>query len=317
MKSRLSLLSSAIGVFLFLLAIWTLHAQIRGNSAADFFRALEQIPTERILLAVLLTFLTYAMLTMYDVLGFVIIKKHLPYRSIALTSFVGYALGISLGFSALTSGSVRWRFYSSHGVSSVQVLQVIALASLTFWLGFCSVGAFFFLLFPPAPPQGLPFPFPVGRPLGVIALLLLASYLLWSALSHNRTIKIRQRIFSCPPFPLTLAQVLVGSTEWILAPTIAYVLLPHALHLPYAHFLGIFLIAQVSGTLSQVPGGLGVLETVTLALLPRGVHIPSILASLLVYRLLYNLLPLMLATAIMGTRELLPPLVRRHRRKTA
>jgi len=157
MKSRLSLISSAVGIFLFLLAIWTLHGQIRGNTVADFIRALDQIPVQRILLAVLLTLLAYVMLTTYDVLAFVIIKKRLPYRSIALTSFVGYALGISLGFSALTTGSVRWRFYSSRGVSSVQVLQVVALSSLTFWLGFCSVGAFFFLLFPPTPPATVAF----------------------------------------------------------------------------------------------------------------------------------------------------------------
>ena len=48
--------------------------------------------------------------------------------------------------------------------------------------------------------------------------------------------------------------------------------------------LGLFLFAQLSGLVSQVPGGLGVFETVIVLLLSSRIPVSNILASLLVYR---------------------------------
>jgi phosphatidylglycerol lysyltransferase len=98
-------------------------------------------------------------------------------------------------------------------------------------------------------------------------------------------------------------QLLVGSLDWILACSVLYVLLPEQSQLSFLQFLGIYLLAQVIALISHVPGGLGVFESMILLLAPN-LPADALLSSLLVYRGIYYLLPLALATALLGGKEL-------------
>ena len=75
--------------------------------------------------------------------------------------------------------------------------------------------------------------------------------------------------------------------------------------LSYLHFLGIYLLAQLAGLVSQIPGGLGVFETVMLTFLTPTVPAAAVLAALFTYRGLYYFLPFVFAAVLLGTHELL------------
>lgn len=81
-------------------------------------------------------------------------------------------------------------------------------------------------------------------------------------------------------------------------------LLPDTSAVTYPGFLAVFLLAQTIGLLSQVPGGLGVLESLIVLFLSSAIPASKILAALLLYRLIYYLLPLTVAIAMLGIHEL-------------
>src|SRR5207248_7764969 len=118
----------------------------------------------------------------YDALSLRYVGRVLSYRRIARASFISYAVSHNLGFAWLTGGSVRYRLYSSWGLSALEVTKVVAFAGATFWLGFLAVGGLSFLLQPLPIPEGLHAPFATARPLGLICPGLPALYLGPSAL---------------------------------------------------------------------------------------------------------------------------------------
>lgn len=64
---------------------------------------------------------------------------------------------------------------------------------------------------------------------------------------------------------------------------------------PFAAFLLVYLLALAAGVLSHVPGGVGVFEAVLLAAFAGQLGAAPLAAALLLYRLIYVVLPLLLA----------------------
>src|SRR4051794_2473032 len=147
-----------IGVCLFVAALWVLHHELRQYHYHEVMRHLEALSAVRFLLALVLTVLSYLVLTGYDLLSFRYIHHPLPYRKIALASFVGYAFSHSIGLAVLTSGSIRYRFHSSWGLSTTEITNVVAFNGLTFCLGFLTLAGLVFLLEPLALPAALHLP---------------------------------------------------------------------------------------------------------------------------------------------------------------
>src|SRR6202049_5083131 len=123
-------------VLLFAGALWLLHRELAGFRYRDVMMFLRTLPRSRVLLAVLFTALGYAAMTGYDTLAFRNIRDPLPYRRIALASFVGYAFSNSLGHPLFTGTPIRARLYSGWGLSALQVTRIVVVCFLTFWVGF-------------------------------------------------------------------------------------------------------------------------------------------------------------------------------------
>jgi phosphatidylglycerol lysyltransferase len=79
-------------------------------------------------------------------------------------------------------------------------------------------------------------------------------------------------------------------------------LLPVSAHVRYVTFLGVYAAAVIAGIISHVPGGVGVFEAVILLTLP-GVPTDALLGSLLAYRAVYYLVPLVFGTLLFGSKE--------------
>ncbi len=303
-KRSLHRLIPVIGIALVGLALWVLSAELREYHYRDVVLAVESLPTSSILLAILFTALSYLALTGYETLAFRYIQKELEYRKVALASFIGYAFSHNLGFSMLTGGSVRYRLYSVWGLSAVEITKIVAFCGLTLWVGFFAIGGVSFLIEPLSIPGLLHLPFGSVRVLGVVLLAGVAGYLLLTIFVRKR-LQIGEWGVSLPAPGLSIAQLIVSSADWALAGGVLYMLLPASMPLSYPGFLGLFLLGQIAGVVSQVPGGVGVFESIIVVLLAPALPASSVLGSLLVYRGIYYLLPLAVAASLLAFHEML------------
>ena len=278
--------------------------ELRQYQIGEILYTLSAIPKHDVVLAVGLTLLSCIVFTGYDTLAVLYIRYPLPYCKTALAAITSIPISNSIGFALLSGGAIRYRFYTSWGLSAAKIAQVIAFCSLTFWLGLFAVGGVMFLLEPVAVPTLLHLPFKSVHPIGVLFLSAIAAYLLWNTCSDRRPLKIRNWTVPHLPVHLCLAQIVISSVDWTLAATVLYVLLPSTPSLSYSAFFGVYLFAQLAGVVSNVPGGLGIFETVILLLLSASIPSNILFGALLAYRAIYYLLPLSIAMLLLGIYEL-------------
>ncbi len=295
--------SSLFGLLLLVLSLWAIANELHQYNYRDIVNSLAAIPKSRLSWAIWLTALGYLVMIGYDMLGFNYINRSLSWNKIAFTNFISSAFSNTIGFALLTGSAIRYRFYASWGVSAVAIAQVIAFANFTFWLGMFAVAGLLFLINPLKIPTQLHLPFATVRPIGVIFLLLVAVYLLGSIFIKQPLI-IRGHEFRFPSFNISLAQIAISSFDWILAAAVLYALLPSNISLSYLDFLGIYLLAMFAGVVSNVPGGLGVFETIILLILSSKVSAAAVLGSMLAYRGVYYFLPLLVAAGLLGLYEI-------------
>jgi phosphatidylglycerol lysyltransferase len=297
-------LGPLFGLLFFVVALWVLHHELQEYHYRDVVRHVEELPAGRLFFALVLTVMSYFLLTGYDALALRYIRHPLAYGKIALASFIGYAFSHTMGFSLLSGGSVRYRLYSTWGLSAGEIATVVAFNGLTFWLGILTLGGVVFLWEPLVIPSSLRLPFASIRGLGVVFLILVGGYLLFSAL-RKTPLRIREWNIPLPPLRLAASQVALSSLDWALAASVLYVMLPPTATLSYPGFLGTFILAQITGVMSQVPGGLGVFETVVLLLLSPQFPALTILGALIAYRGVYYLFPFGVASVLLGVYEIL------------
>jgi len=301
---RKSLLHNAgylISLVLFVVAILVLHHELRHYHLRDILSELRAVRLTFLGLAVLLTFLDYWVLTAYDSLALRYIRHHMGYPKTALASFIGYVF--SHNMTIVGGSTARYRIYSALGVSAGQVARLVIFCGLTFWLGFFAIGGIVFISEPREIPAALHIPFATVRPVGMIFIAVVAAYLIVIAL-RRRPLTIRGWEFAIPSVPISVGQIAIASLDWLLACGVLYALLPAAAKLTYIKFVGIFMLAQAAGLLSYVPGGLGIFETVILLLLSDRLEKPAIVSCLVLYRLIYYLLPFAVGTTLLVVHEL-------------
>src|SRR5204863_4208991 len=161
---------------LFAIALRVLEDTLARYHYRDVITYLSSLPIDQVILSIVLTLLGYLVMTGYDTLAFEYIGHPLPYRKVALASFIGYAFNNNVGLSGLVGGSLRYRLYNAWRLNGVDIARVIAFCTMTFWLGFVILGGFFFLAMPPAVPATLHVPFNSVRILGAGLLLLAIAY---------------------------------------------------------------------------------------------------------------------------------------------
>jgi phosphatidylglycerol lysyltransferase len=291
-----------LSVVLLCLALWAVHAMASEVTYRQIAGYVHALPNSDIALAVLLTAAGYVVMTLYDWFGLASVGRRLPARRVGLISFISYAFSNALGMSLLVSGSIRYRFYVQAGLSTGEVARVVLYTTLSFWLGLAALTGVTLLLVP-IPPEvplsGLRLP---------LAIVLVLVPLAWFgvAVAVRRPVRIWRWAINTPTPVVAARQILTGALDWGLAAGVLYVLMPEAISGGFGHFLAIFVVAQMAGLISHVPGGLGVFEAVMLAGFGatgnHGLEAP-ILGSLAAFRLVYYLLPLCVATVMVIWRE--------------
>jgi phosphatidylglycerol lysyltransferase len=268
----------------------------------DIRAAIHAIPASGLLLALGLTAVSYLTLTLYDMLALRVIGRPLPWRTAALASFTSYTLSHNLGLSLLTGGSARYRVYSAAGLSAGDTARVVAIASMTFWMGVFTLAGAMLAFADHAPgieALGLASTWARITGFGILAGIGCAILL---AGPHGRTVRWRRWSLPLPGRGLMLAQIGVSGVDLVAASAALFVLVPgiHGDAWP-AFFIG-YTIAIIAVLVSHVPGGVGIFEAVMIAALPVS-NRPGLVAALLAYRLVYYLLPLALGAVLVAAQE--------------
>ena len=293
-----ALLPVLIGVVLFGFAIWFIHRELAKLDLHTILAQISLMSPHLILLAVAATAGSYLSLTGYDWLALRWIKRPFRYPRVALASFISYALANNVGFGMLSGGAVRYKLYGGWGLNAVEVAKVIGCVALTTTLGMSSIMGL------AAIGEGQRLVNLVGLsawfgPLfGALVLLIPLLWLGLAALKKGELNWRGQRI-TVPSLTLTASQISVSLIDHTFAALALYVLLPEALGFGLVGFLGLFVIANTIGLISHVPGGVGVFDAVILLAVPQESQ-ASTVAALVIYRIIYYLLPLSLAGILLA-----------------
>jgi len=256
--------------------------------------------------ALALTIASYVCLTGYDLLAVRSLGIRLPYRRAALAAVIAYGLGHNLSIGALTSAAARQRVYSRDGLSVRDVAGIAVFCGVTTAMGVATLAGLSLLIHPSSSQLLLGTQAAWLRVIGAALLASVALYLLW-AIRGERPVELFRVQLRPAGMRVALAQWIVAGADFAFAAAALWVLLPDDSRLGLAPFMGLYAIAVIAGLISQVPGGLGVFEAVLLAGLgsvPSG----ALLGTLLVYRLIYYVLPLIVAAALLVLTEFGKPL---------
>ena len=256
------------------------------------------IPAEGYLLAALSTLCAYWALAWYDRIALLHLKreKGISWLFITVCSFVTYAISHNIGGSVFSGGMVRYRAYTSKGLSAAEVAVLVALCSFTFAFGTILLGGLCLIIEPeivrPLAPIGDGWVRLVGA--GMVAFCLLYTLGAWLKL---RPLEIRGFRLEYPALAIVWRQWLAAPLELLGAAGIIYFALPEAGNPGFLVVLGAFLLSFSAGLLFQVPGGIGVMEAVFLKVMP-GIPAAEVFAALLVWRLFYLLIPLAMSIPV-------------------
>ncbi|MDR2351183.1 MAG: phosphatidylglycerol lysyltransferase domain-containing protein, partial [Endomicrobium sp.] len=302
MKKWIKIVLVPLGFFIFMGALVLLHNQLKNLSYADVINALKAIPTAKIAIALCLASLYYLVSGSYDIVAFKFIDTKVPIKpkDIIFTCFISNVLANNIGYSMLFGGSIRYRLYSLYNVSMIDVTKVLLFSSATIWLGLLAVGGIVFTFAPVS--LGSIFNLNIStRIIGLISIAILILYVLLSII-HSNPRKIFKWTISFPNIKIVTAQVLLATSDWLIASLILFVLMPEG-YISYFALIKIFLVSQFLVIISQVPGGMGVLETSITLLMPNSANNHGVISALLAYRAVFYFFPLLIALVMLGAFE--------------
>ncbi|MFI5178190.1 MAG: bifunctional lysylphosphatidylglycerol flippase/synthetase MprF [Vicinamibacterales bacterium] len=293
-------LATLLGAVLFLAALFVLHRELQDLTLADLANSLGRLPNPALALALLLTAVNYAVLTGYDQLAFIYLGRMFPRWQISMASFVGYAIANNVGFAVLSGTAARYRFYSRWGLSAGEISRIVIFYSGTFWLGLLVLGGWSLLASPPPGLATLP-EFRFAVPLGVLLLGVSTAYGVATLVARG-PLKVFGIEFRLPTPTLAAAQFVLSIVDWGLAVAVFWVLLPEP-RPPFTQTVSAFVGAQVLGLITNVPGGLFVFEGTMIGLMSAAVPKASLVSALVAFRVIYYLLPLLMALVVLVADE--------------
>ncbi|MDO9564265.1 MAG: YbhN family protein [Bradyrhizobium sp.] len=297
-------LGIAASLVIIAFAISTMVRTLKGVDTGVILTALTEIPLANIALAALCVIGAFCTLTFYDFFALRTIgKNHVPYRTAALASFTSYTIGHNIGATVFTGGAIRFRIYSDHGLSAIDVAKICFLSGLTFWLGNLCVLGIGMAWHPEAATAMDLLPPAVNRLIAIGCLAGIAAYFVWLVTGEQRR-ELGQNGWKVvlPSARLTLLQILIGVVDLGFCALAMYLLMPAQPHIDFVSLAVVFILATLLGFASHAPGSIGVFDAAMLVALPQFVS-EQLLATLVVFRILYFLIPFAISISIMGLRE--------------
>lgn len=289
----------AIAAAAVLIAAVLLHRTLSNYSVADLADAVAKVSAARLVTAAGFAAASYLCLTGFDYLALRYAGKPLAYPRAALASFTSLSLGHNIGFAALSSGAVRYRFYSRWGLDAVDVGKVILFCGTTVGLGLMTVGGVALLAMSETATDLTGLGRGAVRALGAANLALVGAYLLLAATRHA-PFRLWRWEMEIPSLRLALAQVAVGTLNFFFVAACLHQATAAVADVPFFGVASVYVIANATALVSHVPGGWGVIETVVMRLLSGA----DVIGAVLAFRIVYYLVPLALGAAALGISEM-------------
>lgn len=286
-------LTATAKIAFFLLVAWLLISQARSIEWRTVFDTMRARPVQSLLLAALCAAASYALYGSFDLLGRHLTRHRLKTSQVVGISLICYVFNFNLG-AAVGGAAFRFRLYSRLGLNIETVTRVLITSTLTNWLGYFVLGGLIFLLRPLTLPPDWKIDSWGLHILGASMLVVALAYLALCAFASGRSWHIRGYELSAPSLRFALLQLLMSCVNWALIAGVSYVLLEQKI--PFTDVLCVLMIACIAGILTHVPGGLGVIEAVFVTLLSQQMPKNDLLASMLMVRMIYYIIPLALAT---------------------
>ena len=297
-------LGIAASVLIIVFAVTTLVRTLKGVDSSIILTALTEIAPYRIGLAALCVVGAFCTLTFYDFFALRTIgKTHVPYRIAAMSGFTSYTIGHNIGATVFTGGAIRFRIYSDYGLTAIDVAKICFLSGLTFWLGNLFVLGIGMVWHPWAASAMDLLPYAMNRLIGLGCLAGIVAYLVWLSTGKARR-ELGQNGWKVvlPSARLTLLQILIGVIDLGFCALAMYLLMPAQPYIDFVSLAVVFILATLLGFASHAPGSLGVFDAAMLVALPEFSR-EQLVATLVVFRILYFMIPFGISISIMGMRE--------------
>ena len=308
----------AASLIIITIAVVTLIRMLAGIDFATVIEAIRQKSYSRIGLAALCVACAFFTLTFYDLFALRTIgRRDVPYRIASLASFTSYTIGHNLGATVFSGGAIRFRIYSEWGLTPIDVAKICFISGLTFWLGNATVLGIGMALYPDAASAMNYLPESINRLIAAGLLASIVIYLSWLAMGP-RQLGRNGWMIALPSARLTFLQIVIGVVDLGFCALAMYILMPDTPHISYMALAVIFIMATLLGFASHAPGSLGVFDTAMLLALPQFAT-AHVVASILIFRLLYFVMPFAISLTVMGSREIwynaVEPMLQRRKQR--
>lgn len=286
---------------LFVAGLAALYHLLHGIALDEVHQQVRRVSASHLGAALVATMIGYGAMACYDWTALRYIGRYLPARIVALGGFLAYSIGNTVGISPLSGGAVRYRVYAVLGLGLGDIARISGFVALAYGVGATLIGLGALVIWPDSLGGLLPLPPALVRALAIIGFVL-GNLLIWGAGFRGGRLRLGRWSIDAPAPGLMATQLGITLIEMLMGALVLHLLLIDA-DLPFMPFLALYLAATLAGILSHVPGGVGVFETVILAVLSTSVPKVEVAAALLLYRLIYYILPFALALALMAVLE--------------
>ncbi len=311
-KRLLKKMVSWAGLFFFAVAAYMLYVQLSRYSMQDIKEALFSIPAHNLWMACLASLGGYVALSSYDYLALRYIKRKLAPWKWIFAGFIGFSVSNNAGHAIVSGGTIRYRLYTRWRFHATEIVRMVTFSGFTYLVAcFFLIIVGYFLTPNHAFGAGS-----VSKVTTEVVTLVSAIGLFiyfCASLFYKKPIIIKEVEFDIPSFRMALAQVFIGAADILMASLVLYFALISFMDISFDTFMGVFIIAQVLGVFSQVPGGLGVFEGLFMYIIPGDHNQATLFGALIAYRVIYYLLPLIFSGVVLFAYEAYLKYVKKQR----
>lgn len=278
---------------------WLIYRTLSQHSFNEIVGSIMRIPGRHLFAGIGFVFLSYFCLTLFDTLAIRYVGRKLPYPQIAIASFTSLSIGHNVGGAALSSGAIRYRFYSRWGLSAEEIAKVILFCGVTVGLGLIALAGLCFVAVPADAARLTGLSTSGAFLLGAACIATAASYVLLACLLRG-SVRIFRWSFEMPSVKIATLQVIVGVANFLCVSASLHQLLSAFEEVSFIDTAMAYVGAGVTAIVSHVPGGIGVLEATIAFLLGSSAS----LGALIAFRAIYFFLPLLLGLISLSVAEL-------------
>lgn len=271
---------------------WLLYGRLSGIDWGQVWQAIRGYQPGTLFAGLAFATSGYLAFAAYDLLS----KQHLahPVASLRVVAIalVAYALNLNLG--AMVGGwAIRFRLYFRAGLDTITTTRIIGLGIIGNWSGYLLLAGYVFMFHPPELPSDWAISSQMIPAVGISLWFTLAAYLLLCLLRSGRPLRVSRFSLRIPSLGFTSLQIGAALLHWLSMALVLHEFLPSTV--PFVSIIGVLLMASIAGAATHIPGGLGVIEGVFIAVLVDRVDTASLIGALFAFRATFYLTPLLLA----------------------